>query len=129
MKFLKKIRVASAIFFFLPILLFFIDFTGKLPLQLHKFLSIQLIPALLSLNVFVLIALVVLTLLFGRIYCSTICPLGVYQDIVSWKSRLFRKKAKQYRFVFLKQQSDSLFNFTRNGYCFYLRKLISDFIT
>ncbi|ADQ79539.1 ferredoxin-type protein [Paludibacter propionicigenes WB4] len=102
MKFLKKIRVASAIFFFLPILLFFIDFTGKLPLQLHKFLDIQLIPALLSLNVIMLIALVVLTLLFGRIYCSTICPLGVYQDIVSWKSRLFRKKAKQYRFIFLK---------------------------
>ena len=28
--------------------------------------------------------LLVLTLLFGRVYCSVICPLGVFQDVVSW---------------------------------------------
>ena len=102
MKSLKKVRLVLAILFFLPILLFFIDFTGKLPLFLHNLVSIQLIPALLSLNVVVVILLVILSLLFGRIYCSTICPLGVFQDIASWKSRLFRKKSKKYRFEYSK---------------------------
>jgi len=100
MRHLKHIRVVLALFFFLPILLFFIDFTGKLPLQLHQFLSIQLIPALLSWNIIVIPILIILSLLFGRIYCSTICPLGVLQDILAFKSRFFRKKNKKYRFKY-----------------------------
>ena len=46
--------------------------------------EIQLLPALLALNVGVLVSLTVLTFVFGRVYCSSICPLGVYQDLVSW---------------------------------------------
>ena len=44
-----------------------------------------------ALNVVVVVALVVLTLVFGRIYCSVICPLGVMQDLLA---RLRRKKNK-----------------------------------
>ncbi|MDR1371349.1 MAG: 4Fe-4S binding protein [Dysgonamonadaceae bacterium] len=43
----------------------------------------------------ILLFLAVLTLLFGRIYCSTICPLGVFQDIVSRFSGRGRKKKKK----------------------------------
>ena len=100
MKFLKNIRVVLSVLFFLPIFIFFIDFTGKLPLQLHKLLSIQLIPALLSVNLMVLVVLLVLSLFFGRIYCSVICPLGVFQDILTWKSRFFRKKKKKIRYEY-----------------------------
>lgn len=100
MKFLKNIRVVLSVLFFLPILLFIIDFTGKLPLDLHKLLTIQWIPALLSLNLVVLGILLILSLFFGRIYCSTICPLGVFQDVLTWKSRLFRKKKKKIRFEY-----------------------------
>jgi ferredoxin len=102
MKFLKKIRVILSLLFFVPILVFFLDFTGKLPLALHQFLSIQWVPALLSLNLAVVGSLLILSLLFGRIYCSSICPLGVFQDIVAWKSRLFRKKRKKVRFDYAK---------------------------
>lgn len=98
MKFLKNIRVVLAVLFILPIFLFFIDFTGKLPVELHKFLCIQWIPALLSLNLIVLGILFFLSLFFGRIYCSTICPLGVLQDVLTWKSRFFRKKKKKIRY-------------------------------
>lgn len=42
--------------------------------------KIQFLPALLALNVGVVLLLVVLTLLFGRVYCSVICPLGVFQQ-------------------------------------------------
>ena len=100
MKSLKNIRVVLSLLFFLPIFLFFIDFTGKLPVQLHKLLSIQWIPALLSLNLIVIGILLLLSLLFGRIYCSTICPLGILQDILSWKSRFFRKKNKKNRYKY-----------------------------
>ncbi|MEI6554857.1 MAG: 4Fe-4S dicluster domain-containing protein [Paludibacter sp.] len=104
MKHLRKIRIVLSILFFLPILLFFIDFTGKLPEQLHQLLSIQWIPALLSLNLDVIIILLVLSLLFGRVYCSVICPLGTLQDVLSWKTRLFRKKRK-YRYSYTKPQN------------------------
>ena len=104
MKFLKQIRILLAILFFLPILLFFVDFTGKLPIQFHALLKFQLIPALLSLNLVMIAFLLVLSLLFGRIYCSTICPLGVFQDVVSWKSRLFKKKKKKRKYKYTKPQ-------------------------
>ena len=100
MKYLKNIRIALSVLFFLPIFIFFIDFTGKLPLQLHKLLSIQWIPAILSINLVVIGILFVLSLLFGRIYCSTICPLGILQDVLTWKSRFFRKKRKKIRYEY-----------------------------
>ena len=36
-----------------------------------------------GLNFGMVVALVLLTCVFGRVYCSVICPLGVYQDVVS----------------------------------------------
>jgi len=104
MKFLKNIRIVLSILFFVPILVFFLDFTGKLPLILHQFLKIQWIPALLSLNFVVIGILLALSILFGRIYCSTICPLGVFQDVIEWKSKFFRKKKKN-RFKFSKSHN------------------------
>jgi ferredoxin len=105
MKFLKSIRVILSLLFFLPIVLFFIDFTGKLPTHLHQLLSIQWIPALLSLNLIAILVLFVLSLLFGRIYCSTICPLGIFQDISSRKGRFFKKKNKKSRFNYAKPKN------------------------
>lgn len=40
---------------------------------------------------------IVLTTLFGRIYCSAICPLGILQDVISRIARLFREKSR-YRY-------------------------------
>ena len=105
MKHLKKIRVALAILFFIPIFLYLIDFTGKLPVQMHALLKLQWIPALLSLNMIIITVLVITSLLFGRIYCSTICPLGIFQDIAARKSRFFSKKKKKFRYKYKKPQS------------------------
>ncbi|MBR1373002.1 4Fe-4S binding protein, partial [bacterium] len=38
----------------------------------------------------------VLTLIFGRIYCSTLCPLGIYQEILMSLFKPFYKKSRQY---------------------------------
>ena len=79
----SKIRRILAIVFFTFITLLFLDFTGTIHAWFGWMAKIQFLPALLALNVGVIIGLVVLTLLMGRIYCSIICPLGVFQDIIS----------------------------------------------
>ena len=58
--------------------------------------KIQFLPAVLALNAAVIIGLVVLTLVFGRIYCSVICPLGVFQDVIAWLHN--RRKKNRYTY-------------------------------
>ena len=57
---------------------------------------IQLVPALLALNVGALVLLAVLTLVFGRVYCSVICPLGILQDLAGWFSHRVRPASNSY---------------------------------
>lgn len=100
MTMLRKIRITSAVFCFVLITLLFLDFTGTLHLWLGWLAKIQLVPAILALNIAVIAGLLLLTVLFGRIYCSVICPLGVYQDFVSWLSMKKKRKGKKKRFKF-----------------------------
>lgn len=95
---LKKIRLIFAVVFFASITLLFLDFTGTLHTWLGWMAKIQFLPAVLALNAGVIVFLVLLTLGFGRVYCSAICPLGVFQDVVSWLSA--RRKQKKYRFSY-----------------------------
>jgi polyferredoxin len=94
---LKKIRVTLSVIIIALITLYFLDFRGFLPEGLKFLTEIQFIPALLSLNAIVLIALLLLTLLFGRVYCSSICPMGIYQDFTAWLSKKYSKK-KRYNY-------------------------------
>jgi Pyruvate/2-oxoacid:ferredoxin oxidoreductase delta subunit len=93
---LRKIRIALAIVFWLGITLLFLDFTGALHGWLGWMAKIQFLPAVLALNVAVIIGLVLLTLVFGRVYCSVICPLGVFQDGVAHLN-VARKRRKKNR--------------------------------
>lgn len=92
---LRKIRLTLAVLFFTAVTLLFLDFTGTLHAWLGWTAKIQFLPALLALNVGVEVFLVLLTLAFGRVYCSIICPLGVMQDIIAWVG----KKQKKNRYV------------------------------
>ena len=94
---LRKIRIILAGVFFTCITMLFLDFTGTLHTWLGWMAKIQFLPAVLALNFGVVAALVILTLLFGRVYCSVICPLGVMQDIISW---IHGKTKKKNRFRF-----------------------------
>jgi ferredoxin len=96
---LRKIRITLAAMFFVCITLLFLDFTGTLHHWLSWMAKVQFLPAVLALNVGVVVALVLLTLLFGRIYCSVICPLGVMQDVFGW----FGKKSKKNRYTYSKE--------------------------
>ena len=96
---LRKIRISLAVFFFIGITLLFLDFTGMLHTWLGWMAKIQFLPAILALNLGIVGLLVIMTLLFGRVYCSVICPLGVMQDIISWIRGKAQKKNK-FRFKY-----------------------------
>ena len=89
-----------AAIFLLGLTWLFLDFTGTAQLWLGWMAKLQFLPALLAVNVGVVVLLIVLTILFGRIYCSVICPLGVFQDIVSWISGKAHRKQKAGRFSY-----------------------------
>lgn len=95
---LRKIRLTLAAICFLLVTLLFLDFTGTIHAWFGWLAKIQFLPALLALNIGVVIALLLLTFLLGRVYCSVICPLGVFQDIISWING--KRKKKQYRFSY-----------------------------
>lgn len=91
---LKKIRVTLSVVLFSLITLYFLDFRDFLPQSFNFLADIQFIPALLGLNIVVLASLLLLTLIFGRVYCSSICPMGIYQDIAAWLSKKYIRKKK-----------------------------------
>jgi ferredoxin len=97
---LKMVRTVLAIVVFLPLLLYACDFAGFFPDSFSHLLKIQLVPAVLSHSIFMVVTLLLLTFLFGRIYCSVICPLGILQDIMSRFTKRGKKKNKKRRWFY-----------------------------
>lgn len=93
---LRTLRIILAVIFFAAITALFLDFTGTIHGWFAWMAKVQFLPALLATNLGVVLFLVVLTLLFGRVYCSVICPLGVMQDIFAW----FGKKTRRNRYTY-----------------------------
>ena len=85
---LKKTRIALATVFFVGITLLLVGIGQQWWGWMAK---LQFLPACLALNFAVIVALVLLTFVCGRTYCSVICPLGVYQDLVLWVRRTLGK--------------------------------------
>ena len=75
-----------------------LDLSGVLHAWLGWLAKIQLLPAVMAANFAVIAGIAVITLLFGRIYCSVICPLGIFQDGVSWLSGRRSHGRKKLRF-------------------------------
>ncbi len=92
--YLKGLRVVLAILFFVPVLFLFTDFRSLTPESWQHLLHIQLIPALFSGMVAVVVFQLVLALLFGRVYCSVICPAGILQDVINRIYCIGKKKKK-----------------------------------
>jgi ferredoxin len=95
--FLKKIRVVVSLIFFIFTIFIFVDFTGLVTARMIRaLLYLQFIPSFLKfINTLSIAAagflfMFLLTMLFGRVYCSTVCPLGTLQDIFFWIAKKFR---------------------------------------
>lgn len=93
---LRNLRITLALIFFIGATLLFLDFTGTIHTWLGWIAKVQFLPAVLAVNVVVIIGLVALTLLFGRVYCSIICPLGVLQDIFAKFGKWSKKNRYSY---------------------------------
>lgn len=96
---LRKLRIAFAAIFIIGITLLFVGIGHEWWGWMAK---LQFLPSCFALNFGIVAAIVIATILFGRIYCSVICPLGVFQDIINWISS--RRKNKDRRFKFVKER-------------------------
>ena len=76
---LRKIRTILAVIVFTAVTLLFLDFTGALHTYLGWLAKIQFLPAALALNIGVMAAVLALTLLLGRIYCSVSVRLAYFR--------------------------------------------------
>lgn len=106
---LRKTRIILATIFFAGVTLLFLDFTGTLHAWLGWMAKVQFLPAVMAMNFAVVAVLLLLTLLFGRVYCSVICPLGVMQDIISW---IHGKTKKKNRFRFSYSPAKNILRYT-----------------
>ena len=96
---LRKIRITLATVMFIGITWLFLDFTGTAHHLVGWMPKIQLLEALLAGSVLIVAGITILTLIFGRIYCSVICPLGIMMDLFGWLG----KKSKKNRYSFSKE--------------------------
>lgn len=91
---MRKLRIILAAISFTAVTLLFWDTTGLLTPWCGWAAKIQFLPTALSLRSFtggaLAVVLVVLgvTALCGRVYCSVVCPLGIFQDLAAWLRRL-----------------------------------------
>lgn len=90
---LSLIRVLASAFVGLAMVL---TFLGVSSLDLPM---VQFLPALLAVHVVSIVAILVVTALVGRIYCSVLCPLGILQDLVWWFAKKMTKRARQMRYT------------------------------
>ena len=102
---LRLLRTLAAVVCSVALALTFVDWGNGTPVvgglqsvgvELARW---QIIPALLGVSTLTLVLLLLLTLLFGRIYCSVLCPLGVVQDGIN-RVRIMRERGAARRFSF-----------------------------
>ena len=89
MRRLRLMRILVAAFVLCGLTLSFADFTGAIASNLKWLARIQFMPAVLALSLWTIAAILALTFLFGRVYCSVVCPLGILQDLFFFFGRLF----------------------------------------
>ena len=94
----KKIRIAAATVFFICITLLLVGIAEQWFGWMAK---LQFLPACLALNVAVIVGILLLPLVVGRIYCSGICPMGVFQDIIIWIRR--KTGGKKFKYSYKKE--------------------------
>ncbi len=88
---LRLLRIFISIAFLLLITSLFVDFREIIPMVwADRILFLQFVPSVIrfitipALAAIGFIVILLLTALFGRVYCSAICPLGILQDVFSW---------------------------------------------
>ncbi len=93
---LRKLRIVLGAMVLLLITFLFVDISGLGAKYLSWLTEIQILPAFMG-GAFIIVGVILLvTLLFGRVYCSVICPMGLLQDLFARLGR--RAKPRRYAF-------------------------------
>lgn len=102
-KLIKYIRLFAALCFFIFMSAYFLhNFNPAQPGKFTWLTATQFMPDLLKiiasgLTVFAitgLVSIIAITFIFGRVYCSVMCPLGILQDIIGFFKRLCLPRKK-----------------------------------
>ena len=93
---LRKIRICLQVVMMTLVTLLLLGIGFRVHLWAGWVAKIQFLPAVLALNFGVIVLLIVCALLFGRLYCSVVCPLGIMQDFFSWLGGKFKKNRFSY---------------------------------
>jgi ferredoxin len=101
---LKKVRIGVSLLFFILFTVIYLNLSGLAVQKLYNYLTyLQFIPSIIKfVSVISILAtgfavVIIFTLLFGRVYCSSVCPMGTLQDIISFISKKLNKK-KYFKF-------------------------------
>lgn len=101
---LKTIRLYFSVACAVVICLLFLDLGGWIPASVTSaIVAFQLVPALtksltgVGLWTAGLAVILIVTALFGRVYCSSLCPLGTLQDVVIRLKRFTDRRRKRRR--------------------------------
>ena len=88
---LKICRVVVSVIIMAMVTLLWVEYSALLLNALGWIERIQIIPVSIGFSFGILVFWWLFTSLFGRIYCSSICPLGTLQDIVARVGRISRQ--------------------------------------
>lgn len=93
---LKICRIAASLVFFLVITAALTAAPLAVPGVAAWMERIQFLPAVMTFAMAIFIGWLIITLLFGRIYCSSVCPIGTLQDIAAAVSARVRRRDYHY---------------------------------
>lgn len=100
---MRKTRITLALIFAAGITLLFCGIDSE---WWGWMAGLQFLPSCLALNFGAIALILLLTFVFGRLYCSVICPLGVYQDLVVFLRRSYGRIADRRRAARLRAMKD-----------------------
>jgi len=101
---LKPLRLTFALMYFCLVVLLFSGLATFIPSRFVGYITwLQFVPSVLkswnalSVSTAGFILTIISTLLFGRLFCSFACPLGILQDFVIRCSLILSKKTNKYK--------------------------------
>lgn len=83
MKNLKHIRIILSIVFFIEAAAF-VALATNAPSHTAIAMKVQIIPSMITMSMGATLLWILVTLACGRVYCSTVCPIGTLQDIFTF---------------------------------------------
>jgi len=93
---LRLLRIVLAAITLTAFILLFLDIAGIFHGILGFLPKLQFWPAVMAEDILIFLLWVIISALFGRVYCAVVCPIGIIQDLL-YRLRISGKKKKRYK--------------------------------